>query len=299
MIHQRNEQGVQTNHRGELPLLQLFDKAGDVTRVADQHVVVAGNHHAHAVNGEGKDVVQRQRRDDDLARLARNFLTFAIDLLHVGVHLQHVGDQVAVGQHGALGNASGAAGVLQHGHVFQGAGHGCRALALAAFERSLERNGLGQRVARHHLFDVLDRCVDQRALEARQHVAQTRFKEKLDFSIGEHFFDQVAEHVHEDQRTGAGVLELVPHFAGGVQRVGVDHHQTGANGTKYRNGELQHVGHLDGDAVTRLQRSVLLQIGSKGSGVTIQVGVGKRDTHVAEGRPLSVFDTGLIEDIDN
>ena len=54
-----------------------------------------------------------------------------------GIHLQHVGDQVAVQEHRALGDAGGAAGVLQEGDVFGPDGN-ARERQLAA-ERSARR----------------------------------------------------------------------------------------------------------------------------------------------------------------
>ena len=87
------------------------DHRRQIARVGDQDVVVAAEHHRHAVKGEGVDVIERQRRDQHFAAV--------IEVrAHQRLALQHVGNDVAVRQHGALGHAGGAAGVLQHGHVF-------------------------------------------------------------------------------------------------------------------------------------------------------------------------------------
>lgn len=63
-----------------------------------------------AVNGQREDVIQRKRRDDRL--FAQRGVA-----CHPWPRLQHVRHHVAVGEHGALGDARGAAGVLQEGHV--------------------------------------------------------------------------------------------------------------------------------------------------------------------------------------
>ena len=59
VVHQRDEQGVEAQQRRKPPLAQLLDEARYVPRVGDQYVVVAGDHHAHAVRGECIDVVER------------------------------------------------------------------------------------------------------------------------------------------------------------------------------------------------------------------------------------------------
>ncbi len=79
-----------------------------------------------------------------------------------------------------------------------------------------------------------------------------------------------------DQRTHAGVLELVAHFAGGVQRIGVDHHQPRAQGAEHRDGILQDIGHLHRDAVAGLEIGLFLQVGGEGGGQTIEFGVAER-----------------------
>jgi hypothetical protein len=63
-----------------------------------------------AIRGQREDVVERQCGDDD-------FLTFTHHRLQPGMRLHHVGNDVAVGQHGALGNTSCAAGVLKECNI--------------------------------------------------------------------------------------------------------------------------------------------------------------------------------------
>ena len=231
-------------------------------------------------------MVQRQRRDHDLLALFHQRRAVITELRQAGVHLQHVGHQVAVGEHGALGHAGGAAGVLQHGDIVVTDLDRCQRLAVALLEHLLEGNGLGQMVVGHHLLDLLHHGVDQPALEARQHVAHLGFDQVLDLGIWQHFLHQLAEHVQVHQRTHPGILELVAHLARGVQRVGVDHDQPGAHGAEHGNRILQHVGHLHRDTIARFQVGVLLQVGGEGRGETIQLGIGQRDAEIAEGRTV-------------
>ena len=62
-------------------------------------------------------MVERQGRDHDLLPLFHQRLAILALLRQAGVHLLHIGHQVAVGQHRALGHPGGAAGVLQHGDI--------------------------------------------------------------------------------------------------------------------------------------------------------------------------------------
>ncbi|MNF83150.1 hypothetical protein D3C84_654670 [compost metagenome] len=299
MVHQRDEQGVQPQQRGEAPLLQLLDEAADVARVGDQDVVVAVDHHAHAVRGEGIDVVQRQRRDHDLLALLHQRRAVRAQLRQAGIHLLHVGHQVAVGQHGALGHPGGAAGVLQHGDVVQAHPDRLQRMALALLQRLLEAHRLGQVEVGDHLLHLLHQGVDQPALEARQHVPHARLDQVFDPGIGQHLFDQLAEQVDVDQRAHPGVLELVAHLAGGVERVGIDHDQPGAQGAEHSDGVLQDVGHLHGDAVAGRQVRVLLQVGGEGGGQAVQLGIGQGHAQVAEGRAVGEFLAGPLEHLDH
>src|SRR5690606_31859071 len=103
-IEQTVEQGVDAGDGSEPDLAQLLDEALHVARVGDQVVQAAVLHEHQAVRGQREDVVQRQRGDYDF--LARGGV-----VTQPARGLLHVRDQVAVGEHGNLGDAGGAAGV--------------------------------------------------------------------------------------------------------------------------------------------------------------------------------------------
>ncbi|KAF1068551.1 MAG: hypothetical protein GAK45_01338 [Pseudomonas citronellolis] len=285
---QAHEQGVQADEAGELPLREFLDHGVEVTRVGHQDVVVAGEHHRHAMEGEGVDVVQRQRGDED-------FATF----IEVGAHqclaLQHVGDQVAVREHRALGDPGGATGVLQHGHVVATRGGFADALATALGQRVGQLDRLRDVVGRDHFLQVLDRGVDHEALERRQHVAHFGDDHLADAGARQYILGQMGHVGQADQGLGAGIVELVFHLPRGVQRVGVDHDEAGAHGTEYHDRILQHVGQLHGDAVAGLEVGVLLQVGSERSGERVQLAVGQRLAKVAEGRLVGKALAGLFQ----
>ena len=204
-----------------------------------------------------------------------------------------------MGEHRPLGHTGSASGVLQHGDVFLTDLDRLQCMALALLEGILEGHRLRQVVVRHHLLDLLDHGVDQPALEAWQQVAHLGFDQVIDLGIRQHVLDQLAEHIQVHQRTYAGILELVAHLAGGVQRVGVDHNQPGAHGTEHGDWVLQHVGHLHSDAVTRLQVGILLQVGGKGRRQPIQLGIGQGHAQVAEGGPVGELLARTLEHLDH
>ena len=144
---------------------------------------------------------------------------------------------------------------------------------------------------------MTDQGIDQPALGDRHQVAHARLDQVLDRRVRQHLFDQMPKHIQIDQRPHTGIAELVFHFPCRVQRVGVDHYQTGTQGTEYGNRVLQDVGHLHGDTVTRLQIGMLLQPGRKSGGVPIQFGITEGHAQVAEGRTLGKALTGALEHI--
>ena len=74
----------------------------------------AGAHAEQAAGDEGEDVIERQRADD--GELAAERLALEAGL-HPGLGRQQVGDDGVMQQRRALGDAGGAAGVLQHRDV--------------------------------------------------------------------------------------------------------------------------------------------------------------------------------------
>ncbi|KPZ34708.1 hypothetical protein AN901_200301 [Pseudomonas syringae pv. theae] len=260
MVHQRHEQRVETDHGGELPLAEFFDEAGDVTRIGNQDVVVAADHHAHAVRRECIDMIKRQRRDHHLRALLKHWTTLGALLAHAGIDLLHVGDQIAMRQHRTLGQPRGATGVLQHSDVIQLLRHLLHPAVTPQLQCPLEADSLGQPEWRDQLLDLVNNGVDQPPLGRGLHVTHLHFNQMFDGGVREHFLHQFAKHIEVHHCLGTRVLELMAHLARGVQRVGVDHDQTGTHRTEYSNRVLQQVGHLHGDTVTRHQLRVLLQI---------------------------------------
>ena len=202
-------------------------------------------------------------------------------------------------QHRALGQACGAAGVLQHGDVVEADFQRFDAQPAPQPQRTLERDCLRQRIRRDHFLHFADHGVDQPALGGGHQVAHLRFDQVLDVSVGQYFLDLLPEHVQVHQRPGTGVLELVAHLTRRVQRVGVDHDQPGAQGAEHGNRILQHIGHLHRDAISRHQIGVGLQVTGKRCAVALQLSVGQGHAHVAEGRTVRELLAGTLKHLDH
>ncbi len=295
MIHQRDEQGVQTQQRREAPVLQFLDEAGNVARIGDQYVVIARDHHAHAIRGESIDVVQRQRRDHHLLAFAQQRLTVRAELSQTGAHLLHVRHQIAVGEHRALGQAGGAAGVLQHGDVIEADVQRFDAQAAAHAQRAFERGRLRQRILGNQFLHFADHGVDQPAFGGGHQVAHLRFDQILDVGVGQHFLDFLSEQIQVDQCACTGILELVAHFPWRVQRVGIDHDQPGAQRAEHGNRIMQNVGHLHRNAIPRHQIGMGLQVTGERRALALEFSVGQGDAHAAERRAVSEFLAGTLK----
>ncbi len=285
VVGQAVEQRVDGREAVDLVLGQLLEHGRQVARIRDQDVFAAGAHAQHHVHGEGEDVVQRQGAH--------------IHRLHAGLHaghgrtvpglgLQHVGNHIAVQQHGALGNPRGPAGVLQHGHIV---GFDVRAFqrgARAACHGVVETHGTRQVEGRHHLLDIAHHIVDQGTLEQAQLVAHGAQHHMLDRRGRNALLQRVGKVFDDDDGLGAGVLELVLQFARGIQRIDIDHDKTRTQDGGDRHRVLRHIGHHDRHAVA-LGQPQALQVGAKSNGQA--VGLAERDVlaHEAVGHLVAVF----------
>ena len=291
-LTQRREQRVEADEGGERCPGQCLDEAIDIARIGDQHAVVAAFHAVEAIHREGIDVIDRQRRDQHL-------LTFIEHITDHAARLQHVGDQIAVGQHGALGDAGGTAGVLQRGDVLGLARDTRVREPRPALEHVTQAVCVGQVVLRHHLLDVAHRQVDQRTLGEVMQVTDLGDDDLLDGRALEHLLELVRHVGQNHDGASAGVMELVLHLALGVERVGVDHHQAGAQRAEYRHRELQQVRQLDGDAVTGLKAGLVFQPGGEIARQAVHIGVAERLAHAAEGRTVGIVGAAGLEDLEN
>ena len=117
----------------------------------------------------------------------------------------------------------------------------------------LEIDGARDVPRRHLLAHVAHDEVDDRALGKAEQVADGGDEHVFELRARQHLLQHVREVLehHDDRR--AGVRELVLELAGGVERVGVDDDEAGAQRAEHGDRILQGVRQHDGDAVALLE----------------------------------------------
>jgi hypothetical protein len=254
-IEQGVVQGIDADDAGEMDLLQFRDETRHVARIGDQDVVGA-DFHEHQVRGQGIDVVQRQGQDDGFNPLVEVARDPGRTLLQVGHH-------VAVREHRALRHPGGAPRVLQEGDVVVGQMHLLQLMPLACLQRLLQRDRAGDVPGRHHLLHVLDDQIGQQRLGGGEHVADLSRDHRRHLRPGEYTLQRIRKILQHQDRCGAGVVQLVLEFARGVQRVGIDHGEAGAQRAEQRHRILQQIGQHDRYAVSLAETEFVLQIGGE------------------------------------
>ncbi len=114
MVQQAVVHRVDRREEVDLILHQFLDETGHVTRIGNQQIGAAGAHRQQETRRQRENVIERQRADDEQLVDMRRLLQRR---LQPGIVLQHVGENVAMKQRRALGNAGGAAGILQEGDI--------------------------------------------------------------------------------------------------------------------------------------------------------------------------------------
>ena len=161
---------------------------------------------------------------------------------------------------------------------------------MAAFlQRLLEALGAGQAVRLHLLALVAHDEVDDVALGKSEHLADAGHDHMLDGRVRDHFLQHVREVLEDDDDGGAGVGELMLELARGVQRVGIDDGETGAQRAVHGDRVLQGVRHHDGDAIALLEAAAVLQERAE---------LHRQDVELAEGHGLAHLHVRIAHGVD-
>jgi len=292
VVDQGVEQGIDAGEDIDRRLAPGSDQRRLVARIDDQQIAHAGMHAVEAADRHGEHVVQRQRADD---RQLPAMQVVQHRLRH-GFGLQHVGYQVAMRQHGALGYAGGAAGVLQHGQVVHAQcgrrERGARAVA----------QGIRQAVCpvdaprRNQLLHIARRQVDQRRFQASQQVARADHHDMRQRAAIGHRLQRVREILQDDDRLGAAVEQLALQFVGLVERIDVHHHHAGAQRPQQAHQVGGHVGHHQRHARAARQAAPL-QPGGEVPRMGIQLRIGHVRAHRAAGHLAGMAPAGLVQQV--
>ena len=289
VVHQRIEQRVHAGKGGELVFGHLLDEAGDVARIGDEDIFGAQRHEHEAVRCQRENMIERQRGDDDLAALRVQGGPYPC------TRLQHVGDDVAVEQHRALGHPRGAPRVLQERNVLVAQRHALERASLPGGNGIGEADRTRQRVGGHHLLHVPQHEIDEDALEAQQ-LADRRHHDVLHLGLADHGGHGIREILDADQNLGAGVTQLMLELARRIQRIDVDHGAPHSQRAEQCHRVLQDVGHHQRNA-RALHAPEALQPCAERAGLRIELGKGQRLAHARERGPRGELAHALLEDV--
>ncbi len=288
VVQQRVEQRVEAGKDVDGVCVEFLDQRGNVARVGDQDVFGTLLHAHNRVHRQRVDVIERQRAQIDRAFRPRLFRIGAFDPDRV---LRDIGQDVAVQQRRALGDAGRAAGILQEGDVVRALFDRLQPGSRAGGERVVEGKVAWQGPGRNHLLHVPHDQIDDQPLEAEQ-VAHRGDHDMLDLGARDHRLQRGGEILQDHDRFGAGIVELVFQFARRVERVDVDHRETGAQRAHHGERILQHVRHHDGDARAFFE-ALGLQEGAEFGRLPLDLRIGQRFAHAGEGRPVGICLAGV------
>ena len=206
--------------------------------------------------------------------------------------LQRVGDEIAVRQDRALGDARGAAGVLQQrgsvglgGRIRQRPARGVRAGVLHHGE-AIEPPG------RHGVAQVCVGEVERPALEHRHEIAEPHHHDMVDRRLRDDALELVGEILHDHDRGGAAVVELMRELARRIERIDPDHREAGAQRAEERDRIGKHVREHDGDALAGGAPERLAQESREGGAGALPVGIAHHRAEEVEGRAVGVAAAG-------
>jgi hypothetical protein len=178
-------------------------------------------------------------------------------------------------------------GVLQDSQVVRPQGDRAQGQAGPGGQRLIKAHRLRQLKGRHQLFDLAHHMVDQSAFEpaqavahgAQHHMANGRLRQAL-LQCGGKIFD-------DENRLGAGIVELVLQLTRRVQGVDVNDHKAGPQNSRHRDRVLQYIGQHHSHPVPAGQTQGL-QVSRQGQTLAIELGVAELFAHRGESNLVTV-----------
>jgi hypothetical protein len=243
-VHQQPaEQCIDACEDAAARLLEDVDEAVHVARIGNQPVLGADRVVGDEIHHQGEHVVERQRRDHDV-------LTGAQRVSNEGLKLLGIGDEVAVGQRGALRKPRGSAGVLQEEQIVAAQRH-WRESQIRAFSKRVGKSD-----------DVLEPGVHCGAREGNaDSVGQADADDALDPGCAGDLSESRGHSAENDNDFGTGVVQLVLELTRRVERVYVHLHRTGADDPQHRERESRDVRQHHGNTFALLYAELALKIG--------------------------------------
>ncbi len=205
MIQQGVVQRIDRRESVDLVLRHFLDQAGDVARIRDQQIQGALAHAEHAADRQCKDVIQRQGADK--SQLV-DFRAARQTRREPGFGLQHVGNDIAMRQCCALGDASRAACILQESDVVRRQTNRFQLQRRRLRQYAVEWHRTWQRIAWHHFLDMAHHQIDQQAFDAHQ-ITHAGNHHMLDFGPRDYLLQRSGEVFQDEDGFRAGIIQLM------------------------------------------------------------------------------------------
>ena len=192
---------------------------------------------------EGIDVIHRQRLQNRAA-----------PPLHVvcgeeRITLKHIGNQVAMSEHGPLGNARRAAGVLQHSQIISVENHCAVWRFGTCLQHRIQFQRARNRESRHHALHVLDQEIDQCALGLRVQICDFGDHNGLDLRAGQDCGRRLRHIGLHNHDLHVRIIELMLELSLGIEGIGIHYHHAGTQSAQAHNQVLDQIRHLNRNTI--------------------------------------------------
>ena len=126
--------------------------------------------------------------------------------LHPGFRLEQVRNDVAMRQHGTLGQPRRPTGVLQKSNIVALDCNGTQARRGAKTQHFIEAQGVGQLKGRHHLFDMAHHQIHQSAFNQSKPIPHCRHHDMPNPCPHDHLLERAGEILQHDDGFGAAIV---------------------------------------------------------------------------------------------
>ena len=298
MFQDRRIERRHAGQEGGLLLGEIVHDHVDVRPRIDDHLVAVA-HRAQHDSGQRIDVEQRQHTHD-LLRASRRVGC------RPGLALRHRRHHAAMGQHRGLGQARGAAGVLQQRHLIpQVALDRVREIGAVVVEQVLERHVPLVAGPRRDLFLLGERI--EPVLGPGQIVGDRAHDQLLETCLAAHRGHlRVERHdIERDQDVGLAVAYFELELSCGVERRVVHHAATGLQDAEEGDQIVRRVGKIEADIDARpdaqlleARRRMIRRLAIVGEGHHLVEEVGERPVAVLRAAFLEDLVDGLLRDVE-
>ena len=206
------------------------------------------------------------------------------------------GSEIAVGQHRTLGQAGGAAGVLQHRERIGRIGDGMTAIVRAMIQQTLEAAMAIIRCDRRQLLTRGELAAHR--LRMPRHLGEIADHQRLQprgIEQARHLRIEQRE-IERDHNVGLAVLDLVLQHLGGIERRVVDHRAARLQHAEEADEIVRRIGQVEPDMDPRSDAEHLEAFGGA-AGERVELAVADAPSHEFDRRLIRPLRRGILQDL--